>query len=308
MYVKIFAGILKSSIAADTPLRRFFMDLLLIADQEGNVIATRDAIAKDLGIPRSEVDWGLERLMQPDNESGNPENEGRRLVAIEGRGYGWTILNYGFYRDVKTAAELRSANARRQAEFKARHRASNASNDEVTLPNKSNPSSSCSDSPSEPISKAEQKPKKERRAKRAALVPMPDGFEVSDRVRAWAEGYGFSQLDKHLEHFQDQARARAYVYADWDAALMNAIRKDWAGLRTTAAAQTPKPKTGKNVQAMHTLEAMKNGRKQPDPGSHATFDLPRIGGAAIGGTDRRDSSDLAGEARALSFRTPENGV
>lgn len=137
MYVKIFAGILESSIASETPLRRFFMDLLLIADQDGNVIATRDAIAKRLGVPRSEVDWGIDRLLEPDAESGNPDNDGRRLEALEGRGYGWRILNYGFYRDIKTASELRAANAKRQAEFRARKASSN-----VTLPlrNESNPS------------------------------------------------------------------------------------------------------------------------------------------------------------------------
>jgi hypothetical protein len=120
MYVKIFAGILESSIASDTHLRRFFMDLLLLADQEGNVMATRDSIAHRLRTTREEVDWGLAKLMQPDEGSRNPDDEGRRLRAIEGLGYGWQIINYGFYRGIKNADELRAANVARQADFRAR--------------------------------------------------------------------------------------------------------------------------------------------------------------------------------------------
>lgn len=136
MYVKIFAGILESSIASDTHLRRFFMDLLLLADQEGNVMATRDSIAHRLRTTREEVDWGLAKLMQPDDGSRNPDDEGRRLRAIEGLGYGWQIINYGFYRGIKTADELRAANAKRQQEYRDRHKRNGA----VTLRNENNPS------------------------------------------------------------------------------------------------------------------------------------------------------------------------
>lgn len=279
MYVKIFAGILESSIASDTKLRRFFMDLLLIADQDGNVVATRDAIAKRLGTTRDEVDWGIEKLQQPDPDSGNPENDGRRLEPMEGRGYGWTILNYGFYRDIKTASELRAANARRQAEFKARKRAAEvAGNGRVTLPNKSNPSEAYADTDSSTSQKKEQK--KEHARKRASLSPLPEPFVVSDRVKAWAQQHDFGKLDQHLEHFVSTAQARAYVYADWDAAFMNAIRKDWAGVRAAVQSQTVKPQLGKTAQAMHTLEGMKHANSGFDLEPNAAPSVPRIGGPA----------------------------
>lgn len=277
MYVKIFAGILESSIASDTVLRRFFMDLLLIADQEGNVIATRDAIAKRLGTTRQEVDWGLEKLLEPDPESGNPDNDGRRLEQIEGRGYGWRILNYGFYRDIKTATELRAANAKRQADFRARKRDSNASNAHVA---ESNPSDSSSDSNSTTSTEAKE-PKKERARKRATLTSLPEPFEISARVRAWADGYGYGRLEEHLEHFVSQAKARAYVYADWDSALMNAIRKDWAGIRAPGQSQVIKPQLGKTAQAIHKLEGMKSGHKRSDFEPDAAPSMPRVGGPAI---------------------------
>lgn len=71
---------------------------------------------------------------------------------------------------------------------------------------------------------------------RRARVPLPDGFSVSDRVRAWAEKRGFDRLDEHLEAFRFTAQKHAYAYADWDAALMEAIREDWAQLRAAPRA------------------------------------------------------------------------
>jgi hypothetical protein len=70
---------------------------------------------------------------------------------------------------------------------------------------------------------------------------LPAGFTVSDQVKAWATGKGFEHLAEHLEAFKTKALAKGYAYADWDAAFMEAIRKDWAGVRSTQdARQGPK--------------------------------------------------------------------
>jgi hypothetical protein len=76
-----------------------------------------------------------------------------------------------------------------------------------------------------------------RTPKRAssAKTSMPANFGVSDRVRAWAADKGFDKLDQHLEAFRGKAAARGYAYADWDAAFQEAIREDWAGLRSGSA-------------------------------------------------------------------------
>lgn len=71
-------------------------------------------------------------------------------------------------------------------------------------------------------------------ARKRASLPLPDGFGISDRVKAWAEEQGFSELQRHLAHFVGYARATGKTYADWDQALMNAIRDDWAKVRPLA--------------------------------------------------------------------------
>ncbi len=60
--------------------------------------------------------------------------------------------------------------------------------------------------------------------------PIPDGFTVSREVTAWAAKKGFTRLDEHLEWFVDWAMAKGKTYVDWNHALKNAIRGNWAKL------------------------------------------------------------------------------
>lgn len=113
MYVKLYNRILDSSIADNRKLRHFFTDLLLLADPDGNVVMTKTAIATRIRSTVEEVEWGLSELMKPDQESLTPEHGGRRVIPLDGHGYGWTIVNYESYRDLKTAKELREKTAER---------------------------------------------------------------------------------------------------------------------------------------------------------------------------------------------------
>lgn len=76
----------------------------------------------------------------------------------------------------------------------------------------------------------EPEPERTRRKRRPPETPLPDGFFVSDRVRAWATENGYHNIERHCEHFVGVAMAKGYTYVDWDSALMNAARKDWAGI------------------------------------------------------------------------------
>jgi hypothetical protein len=120
VYVKIFAQILDSTIARNTRLRRFFMDLLLLADREGHIVMPKDAIAHRLRVDIEEVEWGITELMKPDPESKNAILDGRRLMPIEDIGYGWRVVNYDLYRGLKDADELRQGTRERVARHRAR--------------------------------------------------------------------------------------------------------------------------------------------------------------------------------------------
>jgi hypothetical protein len=121
MYAKVFAQIFDSSIANDYKLRHFFMDLLVLADSDGVVDMTHEAVSARTRIPIEDVITFISQLESPDLKSRTPDHEGRRLIRLDDhRDWGWLIVNYQTFRE--TATELQ-----RREKTKARvrkHRAS----------------------------------------------------------------------------------------------------------------------------------------------------------------------------------------
>ena len=66
----------------------------------------------------------------------------------------------------------------------------------------------------------------------ARKTACPADLSITPELQAWADERGYREpLAAHLESFVGKATAKGYAYADWQAALRNAIRDDWAGLR-----------------------------------------------------------------------------
>lgn len=104
-----------------------------------------------------------------------------------------------------------------------------------------------------------EKQKLVRKRTKPSTSGLPDGFRVSARVYDWASRKGYGSLDQHLEFFVSKAKAKGYVYADWDEAFMGSIRDDWAGIRA-ARANGQVPGQSKTLTAIQKLQAMKNGQ------------------------------------------------
>ena len=68
-------------------------------------------------------------------------------------------------------------------------------------------------------------------------IPMPENFGISDRVQQWADKNGFDRLDEHLDSLNRKAAANGYKKISWDDFFMEAIREDWAKLRTARIQQ-----------------------------------------------------------------------
>lgn len=84
----------------------------------------------------------------------------------------------------------------------------------------------------------EAKPKSQQPAKKQK-TSIPENFAVSENVRLWAKAKGFANLEDHLDSFVRKVKANGYTYIDWDSAFMEAIRADWAKLRTGGLFQPP---------------------------------------------------------------------
>lgn len=110
MYAKIFAQIYDGTLCTNGPWEALvtFQQLLILADQEGGVDMTIPAIARRTTIPREILERGIEALMLPDPESRTPTEEGRRIIPLSnGRSWGWRVVNYEKYRQIKREQDRR---------------------------------------------------------------------------------------------------------------------------------------------------------------------------------------------------------
>lgn len=102
VFAKIFAQIFDSSIAGDYVVRHVFMDLLVLADREGVVDMTLDAISRRTNVPEKMVQHAITILMEPDTKSRSREEHGKRIVPLDShRDWGWQIVNFEHYRAIR---------------------------------------------------------------------------------------------------------------------------------------------------------------------------------------------------------------
>lgn len=85
-----------------------FQQLIILADQHGTVDMTADAIARRTTIPLEVITVGIAALEQEDPDSRTPDEAGRRIVRLSNdRPWGWRIVNYAHYRQLRSNEERR---------------------------------------------------------------------------------------------------------------------------------------------------------------------------------------------------------
>lgn len=109
MYAKIFESIYHGSLRRDWKALIVFQQFLVLSDREGVVDRTSDAISSTTTIPIDIIQHGISELSKPDLESRSQEHDGRRIILISPhRTWGWQIVNYAKYRDIRSQDELRA--------------------------------------------------------------------------------------------------------------------------------------------------------------------------------------------------------
>lgn len=102
MFAKVFAQIFDSSISEDYMVRHVFMDLLVLADREGIVDMTPTAISRRTNVPVEIINRAIEKLLLPDPTSRSDSHEGCRIAPLDNhRDWGWYIVNFAKYRDMR---------------------------------------------------------------------------------------------------------------------------------------------------------------------------------------------------------------
>jgi hypothetical protein len=108
MFGKVFEQILDSSIAEDYLTRFVFEDFLILGYPNGVVDMTHEAFARRTNVPIEIVRASISKLSQPDPRSRSPKEEGRRLILLDDhRDWGWQIVNYVDYRDMRNEESRR---------------------------------------------------------------------------------------------------------------------------------------------------------------------------------------------------------
>jgi hypothetical protein len=102
MFAKVFEQIFNSSIAVDYTVRHMFMDMLVLADSQGVVDMTYEAIARRTGVPLDKVIASIGELMKPDAQSRSRKEDGARIALVDShRDWGFRIVNYPHYRNLR---------------------------------------------------------------------------------------------------------------------------------------------------------------------------------------------------------------
>ena len=108
MYVKLFRDMLDSTLWMQPDhVVRVWLTLLLLADREGFVEVPVPALASRARVSLEHAIESIEVLEAPDEFSRTDEEEGRRILRITEEKTLWKIVNYEFYRKMRTADQKR---------------------------------------------------------------------------------------------------------------------------------------------------------------------------------------------------------
>jgi hypothetical protein len=120
-YTKVFSTIWGGSLYGHFEASAVFLVFLSLADMNGTVDMTPEAIAGTTGWPLDFIQKGIRELESPDERSRTKGHEGRRIVLLDThREWGWVITNYALYREKMRSIERREY--LREAQRKHRER------------------------------------------------------------------------------------------------------------------------------------------------------------------------------------------
>jgi hypothetical protein len=110
MYGKLFEQMFDGTLASKGPWQALvtFQQLIVLADKNGIVDMTPEAISRRTTIPLEIIETGIQALEQPDPHSRTPDEGGRRIVRLsDGRSWGWRIVNHARYRNIRSQEDRR---------------------------------------------------------------------------------------------------------------------------------------------------------------------------------------------------------
>ena len=132
MYAKVFASMFKGSMYGNPDGIITFMVMLVLADREGIVDMTAESISAHTSIPLDIIRRGLDYLILPDPNSRSQNEDGRRIQYLDDhRKWGWYIVNYEDYRNMRDEDERREYFKQWKRNKRAQQRAEKSQIDDI---------------------------------------------------------------------------------------------------------------------------------------------------------------------------------
>lgn len=162
-------------------------------------------------------------MEQPDPYSRTEGEEGRRIVRLDDhRPWGWRIVNHEKYRRIRSEEERREY----QALWIANKRQVVKENVDScrqlsTAVDNVDP---CSMQYADAVS-IKQKERGAQKPRSSRASTFPDGFELTDEMRAFAIEQGIEQPNAEFAKFRDYHTAKGSRFANWKAAWRNWVRR-----------------------------------------------------------------------------------
>jgi len=125
MYNKLFTKILDSSIWMESlETRIVWLTFIAAMDESGFVqFASVENVAHRARVGVEAASMAVRRLESPDENSSDPENDGRRIERVPG---GWMVLNAQKYRELVTRVVIQEQTKNRVRRFREKKRSGNA--------------------------------------------------------------------------------------------------------------------------------------------------------------------------------------
>ena len=119
MYGKLFTQIYDGSLREDPMVRLVFMDMVILADRDGIVDMTHEAISARTNIPAETIYNAIDKLESEDKRSRSPKENGCRIKRLDKhRDWGWELVNYEYYMRKGTRADKNEKDKIRMARIR----------------------------------------------------------------------------------------------------------------------------------------------------------------------------------------------
>jgi len=217
-YGKIFQQIYDGSLRSDPMTRLVFMDMVILADKDGVVDMTHEAIAARTNVPIETVCEAIKSLESPDPRSRSSKENGARIKRLdEHRDWGWVLINYDYYIKKGTRADKNEADRIRMQNIRSK-------NKDVAFC--SNQSKSVADVAHIDID-IDIKEKIDKKEKNKKATQLPKDFKLTPELKSYAiqKGIPENYIKEVFEHFENHHRAKGTTMKDWNRAWYTWVQK-----------------------------------------------------------------------------------